>query len=206
MLVVRTLRQVWGAVHPRDLRYLGTDSRRHDILLPTLRLNRKRRNPDLPGTGHLLQPTSRRELGDAVVDALKQLTKIQDLAIDGEGQIGLIKGSLRIFVRVGETSPAVDLSAFVASGATVSPELLAAINEENGCWRGVTFYLYEGRIIACSGAVWTVFVPELLTDALGDLAHAAATVQQKLREAFGDALLFDDPSVDETGSGAGNVN
>jgi hypothetical protein len=192
LLAVRTLREVWGAAHPRDVVYAATDERRHDILLPTLRLNRRPRRPDAPETGHLLRPASRRQLADAVLAALRSHTGIGDLGAGADGEIALTRRGISLLVTADERVPVVDLIATLATDAEATPALLAELNDANLRHRGASFFHLEGGVLAAASVPCGVFIPELLTGALDALLGSGELVRERLREKFSGELFLDD--------------
>jgi hypothetical protein len=192
LLAVRTLREVWGAAHPRDVVYGATDARQHDVLLPALRLNRLARRPDAPDTGRLLRPASRRELADAVLAALRSHTGLPDLTADADGDVGLARGGISILVSAAEEFTAVDLIATLATDAEATPALLAELNDANRHHRSARFFHFKGRVIAAASVPCEVFVPELLTGAFEALMKSGELVRERLREKLSGALFLED--------------
>jgi hypothetical protein len=192
LIAVRTLREVWGAAHPRDVAYAATDARQHDILLPALRLNRLPRRPDAPDTGHLLRPASRRELADAVLAALRSHTCLPDLSADAGGDVNLARGGISVLVSAGEEFTAVDLIATLATDAEATPALLAELNDANRQHRSARFFHFKGIVIAAASVPCEVFVPELLTGALDTLMESGELVREQLRGKLAGALFIND--------------
>jgi hypothetical protein len=192
LLVVRTLREVWGVQHPRDLLYAAFDTSRHDILLPALRLNRLPRRPGLPDTGHLLRPASQRELVDAVLTALQEHTRVASLAAADDGSIGLRRRAVSVRVHVGANTSEVDIFATLATDTEAAPELLDVINDANVRNRSAKFFFCRGIVYAFASVRCEVFVPELFTGAFADLLDDAESFQRVLRERFPGTMFIDD--------------
>ena len=192
LLAVRTLREVWGVAHPRELLYAATDSSRREILLPTLRLNRRPRDPNRAEGAPPLRPANPRELVEAVQAAMRAHTGLAELAADAGGSIRLHRRAIALRIHVAPSVLALDLYATIASDAEATPELLAVLNDASFRSRAAAFSVFEGNVYASATVPGGIFVPELLTDAFDRLMDDAEALQGTLRQRFAGAMFFDD--------------
>lgn len=116
----------------------------------------------------------------------------RDLAPLADDEIHLaVAVDVSVFIRVAEDTPVVDLFSTVLGGAEPSLELLEALNERNNRSRFVMFSLKDSDVMAYVGVDAKLFVPEILTRALGWLADASATARTELRQQFAGKIAFE---------------
>lgn len=194
-LLVATLRDVYDVGRPGRLTYDAFDADGRAILLPALGIDLETRDAGRPKEPAFLRPKGPDELRAAVLAALRAWTGHPDLELDKDGDLYLRRRDVSLLIRVVKDSPVIDLFSTVLRGAPPDPELLAALNELNNGHRFVEFTLTDSRVAAYAGVDAPLFVPELLTRAVGRVADAVEAVRADLRRRFAGRIAFEgDPA------------
>ena len=191
-MLVATLREVYKVSRPGRLSYKAFDADDRMILLPTLGIDSQPGSTKRPDPPAQCRPTSPDDLRTAVLVALRERTGKPDLEFDDDGTLSLTRDDdVSVFIRVAEDTPVVDLFSNVLRGAEPSLELLEALNERNNKSRFVMFTLRASEIVAYTGVDAKLFVPEMLTRALGWIADASMATRTELRQLFAGKIAFE---------------
>jgi len=190
-VAVRTLREVYGVEHPRQLEYRAFDAEGEHILLPTLGINRAHdepREPSLPEVG--LPPGM--DLKTAVIATMKRVLGLDELHIDEDGDIPIRRGSAAVYVRVLEEPPTVVVYSPLVFDVTVGPEVFEELNRLNGQTYFVRFLLV-GTTVMCSAEVFAhPFVADDVVSAYVLVSRLADEVDDELARRFGGTVAFGD--------------
>ena len=149
MIVTRTLRDVYGAPHPAFLVYASRDGQ--DELLAIAQLGSARHLSTLDNAIPAIESVSLAglDLAERVRIVVAALTKTDpdELAVDGDGDIGIRAGSAMVFVRVRDNPPLIDVFSPVLTEIVPSEKLFAKLSE-------LTNRMPIGRLYCTSGTVW----------------------------------------------------
>jgi hypothetical protein len=159
--VSRTLRDVYGAPHPAFLVYLVHDEA--DEPLPSVPLGTARHEPsiddeldldDLDADGVLAAAIA--TAADDVVPleervrtvvATMSKTTVEQLQVDGDGDIGIRAGSAMVFVRVRDNPPLVDVFSPILTEIEPTEQLYVKLSE-------LTNRMPIGRLYCTADTVW----------------------------------------------------
>jgi hypothetical protein len=194
-LAVATLREVFGIRRPAQLEYTAFGPGPREILLPALGLDHLPLPDDEPEHDHrpeLVEPENREELFQAVVDALRSHTDLDDVVVDEDGDIPLRYRGALIFLRVADDAPYVELFSPVLTGVEPSLELHQALNELTGHHRQVRFFVTGGIVYAALDLVADPFVPDHLTASLAVLGRLCDEVAHDLKQRFEGSTPFEE--------------
>lgn len=149
MIVTRTLRDVYGAPHPAFLVYTTRDSQ--DELLSIAQLGSARHQSAMDNAIPAIESVSLAglDLAERVRIVVAALTKTDpdELAVDGDGDIGIRAGSAMVFVRVRDNPPLIDVFSPVLTEIEPSERLFVKLSE-------LTNRMPIGRLYCTSGTVW----------------------------------------------------
>jgi len=149
MIVTRTLRDVYGAPHPAFLVYATRDS--EDELLSIAQLGSARHLSTMDNAIPTIESVSLAglDLAERVRIVVAALTKTDpdELAVDGDGDIGIRAGSAMVFVRVRDNPPLIDVFSPVLTEIEPSEKLFVKLSE-------LTNRMPIGRLYCTSGTVW----------------------------------------------------
>jgi hypothetical protein len=159
--VSRTLRDVYGAPHPAFLVYLVHDER--DEPLPSAPLATARHEPSIDDELSLDDLDRDGVLAAAVANAADELipleervrtvvatmskTTVDQLQLDGDGDIGIRAGSAMVFVRVRDNPPLVDVFSPILTEVEPTEQLYVRLSE-------LTNRMPIGRLYCASDTVW----------------------------------------------------
>ncbi len=194
-LSIATLREVYRIRRPGQLEYTAFGPGPKEILLPTLGIDHLPLPDEETEHAHrpeLVQPESREELFQAVADALRSHTDLDEVVVDEDGDVPLRYGGALIFLRVADDAPYVELFSPVLTGVEPSLELYQALNELTGHQRQVGFYYAGGIVYAALDLVADPFVPDHLTAALAVLGRLCDDTAHELKQRFGGATAFEE--------------
>jgi hypothetical protein len=159
--VSRTLRDVYGAPHPAFLVYLVHDE--DDEPIATEPLGTARHEPsideelsldDLDGDGVLSAAVAKAAdevipLEERVRTVLATMSKttVDQLQVDGDGDIGIRAGSAMVFVRIRDNPPLIDVFSPVLTEVEPTEQLYVKLSE-------LTNRMPIGRLYCASDTVW----------------------------------------------------
>ncbi len=159
-LVARTLRDVYGAPHPAFLVYLVHDE--EDQPLDTTPLGTARHEPSLDDdidldaldgdgtlTAALASAAEEIPLEERVrsVVATMSKTTVDQLQVDGDGDVGIRAGSAMVFVRVRDNPPLVDVFSPILTEVEPTEQLYVKLSE-------LTNRMPIGRLYCTGDTVW----------------------------------------------------
>ncbi|HEX6683966.1 MAG TPA: hypothetical protein VF062_14275 [Candidatus Limnocylindrales bacterium] len=148
-IVTRTLRDVYGAPHPAFLVYATRDG--EDNALTVTQLASARHESSLDSAIPTIESVSLAglDLAERVRIVVAALTKTDpdELAVDGDGDIGIRAGSAMVFVRVRDNPPLIDVFSPVLTEIEPSEKLFVKLSE-------LTNRMPIGRLYCTSGTVW----------------------------------------------------
>ena len=157
-LVARTLRDVYGAPHPAFLVYLVHDE--DDEPIDTAPLGTARHEPSLDVdldaldedgllTAALANAAEEIPLDERVrsVVATMSKTTVDQLQVDGDGDVGIRAGSAMVFVRVRDNPPLVDVFSPILTEVEPTEQLYVRLSE-------LTNRMPIGRLYCTGDTVW----------------------------------------------------
>lgn len=153
--VTDTLTQALRVPHPSFLEYEAFDSEDKQLNFPSLGLKRTQ----------LQAPFDIEMLVDSLLATLQAITGIEDLEFDDDGDIGLTRNELPVFVRFAGSTPHVRFHTPLLLDVEESPELLSALNSLNSI-DSLHVFLREGTLIAFLDIPATPLVPEHVNSGL----------------------------------------
>jgi hypothetical protein len=215
-MVVRTLRDVYGAPHPAFLTYVAQDATGAPVAAPALATARPLMSESTPaglpavaetGLEHGAGLPLAERVATIVAAMLK--TKPEALQVDKDGDIGIRSGSAMVFVRVRDNPPLVDVFSPVLTEVEATEELYVKLSE-------LTNRMPIGRLYCVSDTVWAsipvfgrdfqpthlmlaVQVMTGLADELDDRLHGEFGGKRFFVESDTSALKDDDNGAERTG-------
>lgn len=178
-----TLRDVYGVPHPAKLAYEAFDASGTRILIPTLELNTSPVTSRPPAEA--LRFGSYEDFRAAVLDTLAAITDGDELHVDEDGDIPIVRGSAVVFVRIVESPNCIHLFAPLLSDVTTTDGLVDELNQLNTrilfarlTWNGET-------VVARMSLFGDPFAPQHLADALQIMTELADSLDSDLQEQFG---------------------
>ena len=141
--------------HPGFLEYEAFDSDDKQLNFPLIGLKR---------TQHQA-PIDIETLAGGLLSTLQAITGIEDLEFDDDGDIGLTRNELPVFVRFAGSTPHVRFHTPLLLDVEESPELLSALNALNAI-DSLHVFLREGTLIAFLDIPATPLVPEHVNSGL----------------------------------------
>jgi hypothetical protein len=159
-LVSRTLRDVYGAPHPAFLVYLVHDEQ--DQPLDTAPLGTARHEPSLDDDIDLDALDNDGALSAALASAAEEIpleervrsvvatmskTTVDQLQVDGDGDVGIRAGSAMVFVRVRDNPPLVDVFSPILTEVEPTEQLYVKLSE-------LTNRMPIGRLYCTGDTVW----------------------------------------------------
>ncbi|GAA4243660.1 T3SS (YopN, CesT) and YbjN peptide-binding chaperone 1 [Dactylosporangium darangshiense] len=162
-LIMRTLRDIYGAPHPAFLTYLAHDAEGRVAAVPALGVARSLSSiVDADGDGvvdvvrsgagslaELNEQTDGLPLYDKVTTVVARLMKTtpEELPIDPDGDIGIRSGSAMVFVRVRDNPPLVDVFSPILTEIEPTERLYVKLSE-------LTNRMPIGRLYCTNDTVW----------------------------------------------------
>ncbi len=154
-MVVRTLRDVYGAPHPAFLTYVAQDATGAPISAPALATARPLMSQPSAGLPALAEPTVNGSAGAglpladrvATIVATMMKTQPEALQVDKDGDIGIRSGSAMVFVRVRDNPPLVDVFSPVLTEVEPTEQLYVKLSE-------LTNRMPIGRLYCVNDTVW----------------------------------------------------
>lgn len=144
-----TFTKVLRVPHPGFLEYEAFDSEDRLLNFPSLGLKRSQ----------VQAPVNVEMLVKSLLSNLQAITGIKDLDFDGDGDIGLTRDDLPVFVRFAGSTPHVRFHTPLLQNIEESPGLLSALNELNSI-DSLHVFVREGTLIAFLDIPATPLVPE----------------------------------------------
>jgi hypothetical protein len=199
-LAVATLREVYGIRRTEQLAYVAFAPGPREILLPTLGIanlpvfeddEEEEEDDEHVHAGDLLRPENAEELREAVVEALRSFTDLEDPTVDEDGDIPLRYGSALIILRVDDEAPFVGLVSPLLTGVPTSPEVHEALNELTRSHRQVRFYHATGTVHAAMDLIADPFVPDHLGSALAVMGTLCDETGRELQHRLGGTKAFE---------------
>lgn len=175
-LVPRTFIAVLGVAEPDNLRYEAFESNGTALYLADLGLMTVTDNTD-----------QNPELSKAVLDVIKEITSIPDLAWDDEGDIGPLNyKSIRCYVRVVEDAKYIRFYAPLLMNVEATKELLHKVNELNTVHGFMHLCLMPNLcLMAVSDVLSTPLVESQISQALAHFMQIAEEYAIELEAEFG---------------------
>jgi len=202
-LAVTTLREVYGIRKPEQLEYVAFAPGPREILLPTLGIGNlplfeddEEDDDDHVHEGELLRPENADELREAVVEALRSFTDLEDPTVDEDGDIPLRYGSALLILRADRDAPYVSLLSPLLTGVAPSAELHEALDELMRSHNQVRFYVAARTVHAAVDLVADPFVPDHLGATLAVMGRLCDETGRDLQHRFGGSTAFEEqPAV-----------
>lgn len=197
-MVVRTLRDVYGAPHPAFLTYVAQDATGKPVSSPALGTARplmaQSSTAGLPavaepanGSAGAGLPLAERV---ATIVATMMKTQPEALHLDKDGDIGIRSGSAMVFVRVRDNPPLVDVFSPVLTEVEATEQLYAKLSE-------LTNRMPIGRLYCVNDTVWASipvfgrdFQPTHLMLAVQVMTGLADELDDRLHGEFGGKRFF----------------
>lgn len=148
-LTVDTLAENLRVPHPGFLEYNAFDADGNAIELPALGL--KRTTPPM-------RTEVAATLPDRLLATFRDMSGIDDLDFDEDGDIGLRYGSILAFARLSGHPPNVRIQARLLAGLDETPELLSRLNEINGGVCHLHLVVHGGAVYALADVLAEPFV------------------------------------------------
>ena len=180
-LAVRTLREAFDAPSPIFLEYEAFDEDGNQTTHAELGLRRALRDPQ----------ASMAKLADALLDTVREHTKLPDLDFDDDGWIGLAVGNTGFHAVLQDSPAMIEFKAILIRDVPDCPETLAFVNNLNRCYGAIRFAHYRDTIFAASEIPAIPFIAEHVTrtmDQFGMTVDGLAEFLQSLRE-HGGAII-----------------
>lgn len=169
--------------HPGFLEYEAFDSEDKLLNFPVLGLKRSQ----------FQAPFDMELLVNGLLSTLQAITGIEDLEFDSDGDIGLTRDDLPVFVRFVGSTPHVRFHTPLLGNIEESPELLSALNELNSI-DSLHIFLREGTLVAFLDIPATPFVPEHVNSGLQKFCDDALGIKAWAELEFG-GKAFDSTAV-----------
>jgi len=201
-VAVATLREVYGAVTPDDLRYRsgGFPAHHGPVPEPELGIPPDRAVPEFPAAAIVpgqTHPNPEPDEAEASLQtALAEFSAGADLVPDGDGDLPIRVGSALMFVRsVAGRPPLIQLFSPLVSGVDQTPALLEALNDIN---RRVLFgrVFWTDREVVVSMELTAVGITAAqIAFACVQLGNLADHLDDVLRGRFGGRTMFEVPKA-----------
>ena len=201
-VAVRTLREVYGAATPDDLRYRsgGFPAHHGPVPEPALGIQPDRQVPEHPAPALVLgQPHPGVEPDEAAASlqtALAEFVAGADLTPDRDGDLPIRIGSALMFVRaVSGRPPLLQIFAPLVSGVDMTPALLESLNDIN---RNILFgrVFWTNREVVVSMELTAVgMTASQIAFACVQLGNLADHLDDVLRGRFGGRTMFEVPKT-----------
>ncbi len=173
-LAVTTLVEIFQVPHPGCLEYVANRFQGEALELPGLGLRREVRA--LPESV---------TVEDRLLATVAAMTGLEHLAYDQDGDIRLLSGSVRAYLRVARAPDRIRLIAVLLSGIAASPALLARLNEVNGGLAQLHLFWRNGAVLAVAQLPAEPFVEQHLATLLKEFLQAANGIDSLLQVEFG---------------------
>jgi hypothetical protein len=201
-VAVQTLREVYGATTPDDLRYRsgGFPAHHGPVPEPSLGIPPDRPIPDQPGATVVAgqtHPSAEPDQAAASLEtALAEFIAGADLVADRDGDLPIRVGSALMFVRaVAGRPPLLQVFAPLVSGVDMTPALLESLNDIN---RNILFgrVFWTNREIVVSMELTAVGITAAqIAFACVQLGNLADHLDDVLRGRFGGRTMFEVPKT-----------
>ena len=201
-IATRTLREVYGATTPADLRYRsgGFSAHHGPVPDPDLDIPPDRPVPEHPASAVIVGRAQTGPEPDgaaaALESALAEFVVDADLVPDGDGDLPIRVGSALMFVRsVAGRPPLLQLFSPLVSGVDMTPALLDSLNEIN---RHVLFgrVFWADREVVVSMELTAVGISaSQIAFACVQLGNLADHLDDVLRGRFGGRTMFEVPKT-----------
>ncbi len=201
-VAVRTLREVYGAASPDDLRQRsgGFPAHRGPVPEPDLGIPPDRPIPEHPAAAIVpdqSHPSAEPDQAAASLQtALAEFIAGADLVPDRDGDLPIRVGSALMFVRpVAGRPPLLQVFAPLVSGVDLTPALLESLNDIN---RNILFgrAFWTDREVVVSMELTAVGVtPAQIAFACVQLGNLADHLDDVLRGRFGGRTMFESPKT-----------
>jgi hypothetical protein len=179
-LAVRTLRDAFRTPHPARLEYEAFERGGTPILLPSMRILRRRlparKAPPPPGV---------EAVRARVLAAIKDASGEQDLAFGPDGDLLAFFGRALLMVRVVESPPYVAVFSPVVSEVERSDAMLRRLDELNARVRFARLFESGGTIIAAMEVFEAPFVVEHVVHACRVIGELSNDLGERLQTEFG---------------------
>lgn len=201
-MAVRTLREVYGATSPDDLRYRsgGFPAHHGAVRDPDLGIPPDRpaaEAPPIAVVGARSHPAP--EAGEAATEleaALAEFIAGADLVPDRDGDLPIRVGSALMFVRpVPGVPPLLQLFSPLVTGVDMTPALLESLNDIN---RGILFgrvYWAERQVVVSMELTAVGITAKQIAFACVQLGNLADHLDDVLRGRYGGRTVFEVPKT-----------
>jgi hypothetical protein len=178
-ITIKTFVDVLGISHPGMLEYEAFDRQGNSIPIPKLKLMRRI---------ELTEDAARNVLEQQLLETVKELTDLNDLCYDEDGEIcGIAYGSATVAIGLLEERPYCYIRCPVLTDTESTFALLSRINELN-CENGHMHLVLENNCVkAISEVLVAPFVSSHIAHAIGNFCQIADEFVEKLQAEFGDA-------------------
>lgn len=176
-MAVKTFTEVLNLNHPAFLEYEAFSSDGNSLPIPQLGLKLAIRSE---------KSAKNSALPKLVMDTVKELTGIDDLSYDEDGDLGGIRfKSIVTYVRLIADRPYIRLFAILLNNVEPTLQLLALINRLNAQEGFLHLIHKDGAVIAISDVLVTPFVASHIAHALGNFTQIADEMFVTLQSEFG---------------------
>jgi hypothetical protein len=200
-MAVRTLREVYGATTPGDLRYRSGGFPAHQGAVPDPHLDipPDRPIPEHPGSPAVAGRHPAPEPDEAAASlqsALAQFVAGADLVPDRDGDLPIRVGSALMFVRaVAGRPPLIQVFAPLVSGVDLTPALLESLNDINRhILFGRVFWTDREVVVSMELTAVGISSPQIAF-ACVQLGNLADHLDDVLRGRFGGRTMFEVPKT-----------
>lgn len=174
-LAAATLATVFGAPSPFFIEYEAMDHEGSSIALPALGLKRAVRDPEVRVS----------EIAERLLGTLREHCGIPSLDFDADGDIGLVRGSCTIYVRLVGSKPHIRFLAPLVAGVQEGEPILRRLNELNVFYGPMHFKFHAGVVIGAYDIPAWPFIAQHVMQSLDEVSELADGLDDFLRAEFG---------------------
>ena len=201
-VAVATLREVYGAATPEDLRYRSGAFPAHEgaVPVPDLGILLDRPIPDQPAAtvvpGQTHPAPEPDEAAASLEKALAEFIAGAELVPDRDGDLPIRVGSALMFIRpVAGRPPLIQLFAPLVSGVDMTPALLDSLNDINrNILFGRVFWTEREVVVSMELTAVAITAPQIAF-ACVQLGNLADHLDDVLRGRFGGRTMFEVPKT-----------
>jgi len=187
-VAVRTLREIYRAESPSDLRYRAFDEQGRHFAVPGVDILPAAE--DEPPASTRPTPATMAELRPGIESMLEQLLSRDRLEPDKAGDYPVRIGDAMVFVRLLDEPPLVHLFAPLVWGIPMTPQLLDAVNEANLRSPFARIVWTGKEVMALMDVPARGMRPEDLRFAMSMVGHVANSLDHELHAKFGGQVMF----------------
>lgn len=186
-MAVKTFTDVLHISHPGFLEYQAFDQDGNSLPLPTLGLKLSIQSEESDQNS---------KLSKMLLDTVKELTAIDDLSYDADGNIcGIYYGSINACARLIDDLPYIRLFSGLLDNIETTHELLVRLNELNAENGHMHLIVRDGFVIALSDILIRPFIASHIAHGLENFCQISDEMHITLQAEFGDgASVVEQPT------------